>query len=268
MLFRDALPATEAVEPAAAPRPLRLPVAEEATARTAPRSYRLGLPTFRPRMWAGWAAAACVAVGAFVGWRALHREPAPVAAVTQPAGPAAAVRVVSAGPGLVIDAPGGTRAVGADAAVAPDEQLRTTVTPAVLGFGGENTRVELAPRTTVTFAGGLSKRFDLLSGRLDCRVAKQTPGRPLVILTPHAQVTVVGTRFDVTAAGDWSRVQVSEGTVRVLRRSDGATVDVSGGQFVDVPGVEARPPRFAAKPAGRDMSPFWSVQVLPAGIDQ
>lgn len=231
---------------------------------TRPNRFRL-----RPTAWTGWAAAACVLVGAVVGWRVLRP-----AQVDQPFAsksiipPAEARVVVAVGSGVMVDGSGGTRPAAPDTRLAPNDKVRTGAAPAAIALAGEPTRIDLAPQTAVTFAGGAGKQFTLWTGRVDCQVDKQSPDQPLVVMTPQAQVTVVGTRFDVSAARDWTRVRVSHGTVRVMRHTDGATVDVSAGQYVDVAGRDAGPAAWVAPAGARDMGEFWSVKIRPAGIDQ
>ena len=52
---------------------------------------------------------------------------------------------------------------------------------------------------------------------------------PFVLVTPHARVSVVGTRFTVSVAEAASRVDVTEGRVRVERAGGGGTRDVEAG---------------------------------------
>jgi ferric-dicitrate binding protein FerR (iron transport regulator) len=84
---------------------------------------------------------------------------------------------------------------------------------------------------TVSAAG---KRLALERGELRGDVRKQPPGRPLVIATPRAETTVIGTRLTV-AGGASERVAVDEGRVRVRRVSDQAVVQVGAGETLEVP---------------------------------
>ncbi len=72
----------------------------------------------------------------------------------------------------------------------------------------------------------------LHSGELDAEIAAQPAGRNFRIETPAAQVTVIGTRFHLTAT-DQTQVQVIEGVVRVVRRSDGRGINLYAGQTGD-----------------------------------
>jgi ferric-dicitrate binding protein FerR (iron transport regulator) len=90
-------------------------------------------------------------------------------------------------------------------------------------------------------AGGFGKGARLWAGRLVVDAPAQPAGKPLVLLTSHAEVELMGTRLTVSAEGSRTRVEVWEGRVRVARRSDGAAAIVSAGQAC---GVSSKsPPR-------------------------
>jgi hypothetical protein len=83
-------------------------------------------------------------------------------------------------------------------------------------FGQEQSRFNLGSEASLKLtrlAGG--KRFELRSGRLDADVARQRPFAPLVVTTPNAMATVIGTRFTVTATSNRTQLDVVEGTVRL-----------------------------------------------------
>jgi hypothetical protein len=77
------------------------------------------------------------------------------------------------------------------------------------------------------FAG---KRATLEHGSLDAEVAAQPPGRPLVILTPQAELTVIGTAFHLASDEQRTRLEVTHGRVRMARRSDHTAIEVSAGE--------------------------------------
>jgi hypothetical protein len=67
-------------------------------------------------------------------------------------------------------------------------------------------------------------------GTLTVSATPQPKNRPLVFVTPHARVEVVGTRFVLQVATDATRVDVIEGRVRMA--ADGRKqVEVGGGEF-------------------------------------
>ncbi len=91
------------------------------------------------------------------------------------------------------------------------------------------TRIEkLAERVEADRPAG-AKSLLLVRGSLTVRAVKQPGGRPMVLSTPHADVTVLGTQFRLTATADSTRLEVAEGRVKLARRPDGASVEVVAG---------------------------------------
>lgn len=116
---------------------------------------------------------------------------------------------------------------------------------AVLAFK-DGTRVEIGPDSSVREIPE-GKRVPLARGRLVARVAKQPAAAPMVFVTPHAEVRVLGTTLGVTAGAEATRVEVDEGRVRMTRRLDGKSVELAAGQAaVAAPGVE-----FSARTVSR-----------------
>jgi hypothetical protein len=75
------------------------------------------------------------------------------------------------------------------------------------------------------------------SGILVAQVAEQAPDRPLVLVTPLAEVRVLGTQFRLSvdpASEGTTQVDVTEGKVRVKRSSDGKSVDLVRGTLVTI----------------------------------
>ncbi|TWU38533.1 FecR family protein [Novipirellula artificiosorum] len=76
------------------------------------------------------------------------------------------------------------------------------------------------------------KELHLRHGRLSASVRKQPSGRPLLVHTPSAELTVLGTQFDVDAVSDSTRLTVNQGRVRLKRLPDGKEVEVPAQQSV------------------------------------
>lgn len=101
----------------------------------------------------------------------------------------------------------------------------------------DGTILHLEPGTEISFqpvgnpahAGG--KQFQLVRGSLAADVAKQPAGLPLLIQTPHALVTVVGTEFDLTVATNQTALEVTRGLVKLAGAGDAPPVSVSAGEF-------------------------------------
>lgn len=89
-------------------------------------------------------------------------------------------------------------------------------------------------------------------GRLDATIARQSEGRPMVFVTPHAEATVLGTRFTLMVDSNTTRLDVAEGLVRLANAADKSVFsDVSTGQYaIAAAGVELK-----AKTAGAPLPP-------------
>ena len=97
-----------------------------------------------------------------------------------------------------------------------------------LRWRSEQTRFALSGEARVVIsqeAAGARLRLD--QGTLVAEVAHQSPGQSVVITTPQAAVTVIGTRFSVIAAEARTSVDVEQGRVRVA--DHGTSVDVEAG---------------------------------------
>jgi len=70
------------------------------------------------------------------------------------------------------------------------------------------------------------KKLYLKAGNLSGKVKPQPAGKPMLIYTRSALLEVLGTQFEVEAETVATVLNVSEGSVRVTRFSDGSTVDV------------------------------------------
>lgn len=87
-------------------------------------------------------------------------------------------------------------------------------------------------------------RKDVLleQGSVAADVARQPAGRPMTVVTAHAKVTVLGTRFTLEAARESARLQVEEGAVKFARLADRKEIEVrSGYGAVAAPGRPFEP---------------------------
>ena len=115
--------------------------------------------------------------------------------------------------------------------------------------------VELGPRTDLqlgeaeTKGPGVDERVSLAAGRILVRVPKLGPGS-LVVGTPHAEITVHGTVFEVTvqpaSAGEppCTTVSVTEGRVSVASQGREIFLD-PGASWTSARTAEAAPARAA-----------------------
>ena len=90
----------------------------------------------------------------------------------------------------------------------------------------DGTTVAITGNSTLTFSDLGQKRLHLKSGTASAHVRPQPSGRPLIIQTTSALMEVLGTQFMIETDTSATRLDVSEGKVRVKRLSDGAELDV------------------------------------------
>jgi hypothetical protein len=97
----------------------------------------------------------------------------------------------------------------------------------------------------------LPKSLAIARGALVGDVTIQTPGSPLILLTPHAEARVWGTAFNLLVVDAFSRCDVREGLVQFSSRPAGPPVEVRAGQFAAAgAGLETR----ARRSDGREIS--------------
>ena len=101
----------------------------------------------------------------------------------------------------------------------------------------DDTRVTVEPQTALVLGtsgaepGAQGKRVTISSGQVTASVAKQPPGQPMVFSTPTAQAVVLGTRLTLVVSSLSTRLEVEQGRVGFVRKSDRSTVEVATGQF-------------------------------------
>lgn len=117
------------------------------------------------------------------------------------------------------------------------ETIRADASSSTTVKFADGTVLHLEPGTDISFqpvgnpprAGG--KQFKLVRGSLAADVAKQPSGLPLLIATPHALVTVVGTEFDLNVATNQTDLEVTRGLVKMTGSGETNTVSVAAGEF-------------------------------------
>jgi len=92
----------------------------------------------------------------------------------------------------------------------------------------DGSRIELRPETRLERIQGTGeqKSLTLSQGTMVATIAKQSPPRSIVFLTPHAELTVLGTRFLLEVSTDATRLDLEEGRIRNRRLSDGKVLEV------------------------------------------
>ena len=90
----------------------------------------------------------------------------------------------------------------------------------------DGSTVMISGTSTLTIADPGQKELRLREGIFSANVVPQPNGKPMLIHTPSTLLEVLGTQFDVEANQASTVLNVTEGTVRVRRLSDGREVDV------------------------------------------
>ncbi|MDX1563767.1 MAG: LamG-like jellyroll fold domain-containing protein [Phycisphaeraceae bacterium] len=103
-------------------------------------------------------------------------------------------------------------------------------------YTGEATTVALQVDTAARFwqRPGSGKRIELLRGDVACDVDRQPAGRPMVLRTRDAEAVVLGTRFVLSAGPVRTRLEVTEGAVRLDGLVSQKTVQTQAGWFAVV----------------------------------
>ena len=172
-------------------------------------------------------------------------EPAPAPTPAPPSRETVAVMatIESAGGEVAVQTDAGKIAAKADLGLIPGQELQTGPRSShVVVKITDGTRIHLAGDTVLRLVD--PHNFLLSRGALRAEVAKQPPTVPMIFATPTADARVLGTELVLFAGADSTRLEVRTGKVRLIRREDGASADVSAGQTATAPKSGA----FAAKP--------------------
>lgn len=178
------------------------------------------------RVATGLAAAAVIAV--FVGSQLL----------TSPGRVSAPPAVAHAGPHLVamrgvvaVVRDGVSQEASAGFALRERDALRVATGGAAMVVLADGTRFEIEGGTDLSLLGPELKQLDLRTGRLVADVAKQPAGQHVELATALARLTVHGTRFVLGAGPRATRLDVSEGLVRMVHAQRDSDMDIGAGQF-------------------------------------
>jgi hypothetical protein len=163
-----------------------------------------------------------------------QHAPAPPAAVDQAApapAPGAVLAEVALAHGGASLERAGARSDAAGAQLRAGDILSTAEQGGLeLAFAGEGTRIAMLPATRMALLGPPGKRFRLLAGALAVHAAAQSPGQPLRIETPRAELTVVGTAFTTRCNALMTWLEVEHGLVSMGPALSPLALQVSAGQ--------------------------------------
>ena len=90
----------------------------------------------------------------------------------------------------------------------------------------DGSTITISGRSLLTLSEANQKVLRLRYGNLSADVAAQPAGHPMLLHTPSAELSVLGTQFNVDAHPDATTLVVNEGLVRLKRLADGKQVDV------------------------------------------
>jgi len=163
-----------------------------------------------------------------------------LALVLRSGGPSPTELVVAAGSDGRLERGGDADAARPGSPLRPGD-LVVAGTGGVVARAADGTEVRLAAGTRLGVVGA-GPRLRLDAGALAVVAARRPVSAPLVVVTPHATATVVGTRLEVVVDDAATRVAVAEGSVRV-GDARGASADVEAGSAVVADGASLEPRR-------------------------
>ena len=168
-----------------------------------------------------------------------------------------AARVVSAGEGAVVDHAGAVEMASSGSLVREGAQLSTARSGGASVVTSAGVVVDIDASSSVRFVGGDSahERVTLAFGRATFAVPAGQRERSFSVETADATVTVHGTRFSVARADGVTRVDVTEGVVRV--HHGGGDLELrAGGSWISGDATSAAAlPSAAARPSAGSVSP-------------
>lgn len=105
-------------------------------------------------------------------------------------------------------------------------------------YDNEDTIIDLQAATVLKLReDNGAKRIEITSGTIRCKADKQPPDKPIIFITPHARVMIIGTRL-VLSVGIYDRtpgastcVEVQEGRVLFTNTFDAQSVEVTAGYY-------------------------------------
>ncbi|MDX1565871.1 MAG: FecR family protein, partial [Phycisphaeraceae bacterium] len=149
----------------------------------------------------------------------------------QPQAAPESIAQLQGGSGVWIERDGKLIGVETTEDLVAGDVVRTESGRAVIRYHEEATVLSVFHNTRLSLMetdGG--KTVDLAGGKLMAEVAKQPQNRPMKLYSQHGTATVLGTRFVLDADANRTRLDVTEGRVR-LENTKGESVEVAAGHF-------------------------------------
>ncbi|HEY3322389.1 MAG TPA: FecR domain-containing protein [Planctomycetota bacterium] len=154
--------------------------------------------------------------------------------------------------GRVEDCSGSARVLRLGQAIPVAEGLEVRPGDRVLISGPDKLLVRCTDGTAVALQGETDLQFlnstgegekaratllRLAAGKFQAEVSPQPKDSPLTVETPHATVTVIGTRFSLLVSGTQTNLDVSEGSVQFQRGGESMKVEQGSAAVADSSGV-------------------------------
>lgn len=204
---------------------------EKQRIRTPVRARQAPAVVVERRSWRSWgalalAASAVILIGGYfmvtqrtkVGAINVSQPGISVATLARTAGGATITR-----DGKAIAAVANMEIRNGDTLTAPDAGKAT------VEYRGEMTTLTAGGGSLITFKEATEGRFiDIRAGSLQCDIARQAAGRPIVLVTEHARIEALGTKFDVFSDAAWTKVKMAEGRARMTKLANNKAAEVAG----------------------------------------
>ena len=144
--------------------------------------------------------------------------------------PSIIANVEEAGEGVQIIRSGKQLNIDEVEGVMAGDKILTFKFGASLRYVSEGTTILLRENSEAVFGvKGGAKVIYLEAGDIICDVDKQPIGKPMKIFTPHAEATVLGTQFLLTAGKENSRLHVNEGSVNFKEKGTNKSFETKAG---------------------------------------
>ena len=99
----------------------------------------------------------------------------------------------------------------------------------------DNTEIRVGLDSKVCFNDdNSSKQIIITYGIVSGKITKQHPGKPIIFTTTNSRATVLGTVLEISDRDQKTKLTVTEGKVKLVRLSDGASLIVPGGYTAQV----------------------------------
>jgi hypothetical protein len=202
-------------------------VSQPRTSHVRPGAPHYQRPPARGRRWLTALVTSAVLATSWLGSLKLieRRKPAPIAAATAIEGAVSLIRSSAATP-LAEGAP-----------IYAGDRIETAPgASCAIDFPGEPTQMHLGAASALVFdppptRRSIQKALSLPVGELSIEAAPQPKGLPLVLRTPHARLTVLGTRFAVAANPQRTAAIVDSGKVRFEGHGEPLSLDLAPGRL-------------------------------------